>query len=153
MCRTSSTGSHFATSYQRDMANAQNLRSADGVGTRTQHRGKRIVHQGATPGGASSAAHSPGSFLAPRVNTPPAATDRAVSGSNTKSAGHLPGYTGHVPKASPYQYSADKQEALERTHDKAFHLAPENHKHQVPGYSGRNMAYKQFSASCDRERH
>ena len=132
MCRRlAAPGSHFTTSYQRDTAvTSATDQPRDDVGTATRRRGKR-TYTAPTAQPAPMPYHTDKSFLAPKFNSDHTSFANAGVGRPAATqAGHIAGYTGHVPKARPYQYSQGGPEQ-QRSHDKSFYLLPENYKKQV----------------------
>ena len=123
MCRRlAAPGSHFTTSYQRDTAVTSAAdQPRDDVGTATRRRGKR-TYTAPTAQPAPMPYHTDKSFLAPKFNSDHTSFANAGVGRPAATqAGHIAGYTGHVPKARPYQYSQGGPEQ-QRSHDKSFYL-------------------------------
>lgn len=146
--RLNASGRHFVTSYDLDMQGAQGDVFDNAVGKPTRRRGKKCL---GIPGHALSVAPltANSAFMAPRLEAKgEAQTEGRAPGVR---GGHVPGYMGHVPENRPYRF--DGGQAQQRSHEKSFFLLPDNFRQQVPGYTGRNMDYSNFSAGCDRGRH
>lgn len=74
-------------------------------------------------------------YSAPRVNAPglgprPDDDPIALQLGTTKVTGHVPGYTGHIPKTNPEGNIGADSRTLGKD------LLVENYRHNVPGYTG-----------------
>lgn len=120
--------SAYVTTYQRDIGMGQNSCCAnttgDDVGKSKKFKGKKMFH-----------VHRNGGSFAESCSFRTQEDTGAVSQSPSVCAGHLPGYTGHVPKSRPHKFTpGDTVQA--RNHQKDFFLLPENYKNHVIGYTG-----------------
>lgn len=115
---------HYMTSYQRDMSacgTAGDLR--DNVGASKPRRGRKPAP--AIPVTAPHLHLSCGGV----VGLSNLADSNAPLRAGTAAA------VGHVSTANPEPFTALRV----HSHDKAFHLLPENYQQQLLGYTGRNM--------------
>lgn len=114
------------TSYQRDIGQAKPGRgyTGDNVGQRKSYRGKKMFHMNrdaytaGRPAGGTVAEHN-------------IQTNQSLAAH----AGHLPGYTGHIPQSREHHFRPGK-DARARNHQKDFFLLPQNYRKHMVGYTG-----------------
>lgn len=123
-----SSDSTYITTYQRDMGATEASRGCndDNVGKRKHLRGKRMFHKPQISCNVGRSA----SFGSPLPDhTHP--TNQSASAC----AGHLPGYTGHIPRTTHHEFVPGGN-VRSRNHQKDFYLLPVNYRTHVAGYTG-----------------
>lgn len=58
--------------------------------------------------------------------------------STAAKAGHVPGYTGHIPRARDFKFTLEDIRA--KNHHKDFFLLPDNYKQHKVGYTGHSRS-------------